>query len=58
MDEHMVTVGPNGEVQLPTAICESLGIVRESRVAMWIEDRGLILKLEPSRLPLKNAILL
>lgn len=46
MEEYLVAVGPNGEVQLPPAICQSLGIIDETRVALWIEGNHLVLELD------------
>jgi hypothetical protein len=41
--ESYVTVGPEGEFEIPEAFCESLGIVDGTRIAMYMEGGCLIL---------------
>jgi hypothetical protein len=44
MDLHIVTVGSEGEIEIPTVFCEALGIVGETRVAIWLEEDRIILR--------------
>jgi len=43
MEQYYATVGPAGELEIPAAICESLGIVYGTRVAIRVEGDRVIL---------------
>ena len=55
MEQHYATVGAEGELEIPAAICESLGIVDGPRVAIRLEGNHVIL--EPEKLPAKLQII-
>ncbi|MGA3263628.1 MAG: AbrB/MazE/SpoVT family DNA-binding domain-containing protein [Terracidiphilus sp.] len=43
MEQYYATVGPEGELEIPAAICESLGIVDGTRIAIRVEgDRVIV----------------
>jgi AbrB family looped-hinge helix DNA binding protein len=46
MEEYFVTVGPNGEFEVPVAMRESLGIVEGTRVEFRLEGARIILEPE------------
>ncbi len=50
MEEYFVTVGPNGEFEIPVAMRESLGIVEGTRVEFRLEGARIILELETKAL--------
>jgi bifunctional DNA-binding transcriptional regulator/antitoxin component of YhaV-PrlF toxin-antitoxin module len=46
MEQYYATVGSEGELEIPVAICESLGIVDGTRVAICVEGDRIILQPE------------
>jgi bifunctional DNA-binding transcriptional regulator/antitoxin component of YhaV-PrlF toxin-antitoxin module len=49
MDEHFVTVGSEGEIEIPTVFCEALGIEGETRVAIRVEEDRIILRVSTEK---------
>jgi hypothetical protein len=46
MEQFYAIVGAGGEIEIPAAICASVGMVGETQVAVWVDGDRIILQAE------------